>query len=93
MSWAESEKLNEWILRAYENGRREEKERIVKVLEEMQETALSTNTKKGETTAWVIENALVLINGQPTECECDPCGNENCDCRGKRCDFCKAQDV
>lgn len=33
MSWAESEKLNEWIERAYENGRREEQERIIKLLE------------------------------------------------------------
>ena len=33
MSWTESEKLNEWLLRAYENGRREEKECIVKLLE------------------------------------------------------------
>jgi len=23
-----------------------------------------------------------------TECYCDPCGDENCDCRGKRCNFC-----
>ena len=34
MSWAESEKLNEWIERAYENGKREEQERIIKLLEE-----------------------------------------------------------
>ena len=33
MSWAESEKLNEWIQRAYENGRAEERERIIKLLE------------------------------------------------------------
>lgn len=33
MSWAESEKLNEWLFRAYENGRREEKECIAKLLE------------------------------------------------------------
>jgi hypothetical protein len=23
-----------------------------------------------------------------TECYCDPCGDENCDCRGKRCNYC-----
>lgn len=34
MSWAESEKLNEWIERAYENGRREERERIIKLLKD-----------------------------------------------------------
>lgn len=33
MSWTESEKLNEWIHRAYENGRAEEQERIIKLLE------------------------------------------------------------
>jgi hypothetical protein len=33
MSWAESEKLNEWIERAYQNGRQEEQDRIVKLLE------------------------------------------------------------
>lgn len=34
MSWAESEKLNEWIERAYQNGKQEEQERIIKLLEE-----------------------------------------------------------
>lgn len=34
MSWTESEKLNEWIERAFENGRAEERERIIKLLEE-----------------------------------------------------------
>ena len=33
MSWAESEKLNEWIERAYQNGKKEEQERIIKLLE------------------------------------------------------------
>ncbi len=33
MSWAESEKLNEWIERAYQNGKKEEQDRIVKLLE------------------------------------------------------------
>lgn len=33
MSWTESEKLNEWIERAFENGRAEERERVVKLLE------------------------------------------------------------
>jgi NAD-dependent SIR2 family protein deacetylase len=93
MSWAESEKLNEWIERAYENGRREEQERIIKLLEEMQGTSLATQTDEGNKTAWILENAIVLIKGEPTECECDPCGNETCTCQGKRCSFCKAQDV
>ena len=32
MSWAESEKLNEWIERAFENGKREEQQRIINLL-------------------------------------------------------------
>lgn len=36
MSWTESEKLNEWIERAFENGRAEEQERIIKLLEEIE---------------------------------------------------------
>jgi hypothetical protein len=32
MSWTESEKLNEWIERAYENGRNEERTAIVEFL-------------------------------------------------------------
>jgi hypothetical protein len=35
MSWSESEKLNEWILRAYENGKREEQQRIINLLLEI----------------------------------------------------------
>jgi len=25
---------------------------------------------------------------QESECTCDPCGDRDCDCYGKRCDFC-----
>jgi hypothetical protein len=32
MSWTESEKLNEWIERAYQNGKREEQDRIINLL-------------------------------------------------------------
>jgi hypothetical protein len=78
MGWSESEKVDEWILRAYENGRREERERIIKLLEENDHYSVD----------WLIE----LINGQPTECECDPCGDENCTCQGKRCKFCQAKE-
>jgi hypothetical protein len=35
MSWTESEKLNEWIERAYQNGKREEQERIINLLLEL----------------------------------------------------------
>ena len=33
-----------------------------------------------------------MSNNELTECECDPCGDETCSCRGKRCDFCKSQE-
>jgi hypothetical protein len=78
MSWAESEKLNEWILRAYENGRREEQERIIQLMHESDSAC--------------VEWAVALIKGEPTDCECDPCGDETCSCQGKRCDFCKGKD-
>ena len=43
---------------------------------------------------WVMTGAeQILIKSKPNECECDPCGDENCTCQGKRCEFCKAQDV
>ena len=32
MSWTENDKLNEWIERAYPNGRREEQDRIVTLI-------------------------------------------------------------
>jgi hypothetical protein len=33
MSWAENEKLDEWIQRAYENGISKEQQRIINLLE------------------------------------------------------------
>jgi hypothetical protein len=35
---------------------------------------------------FIIENPVL------TECECDPCGNPECKCFGKRCDYCFAKD-
>lgn len=34
MSWTENEKLNEWIARAYENGKADEKARLLKRIKE-----------------------------------------------------------
>jgi hypothetical protein len=34
MSWTESEELNSWIHRSYEMGKNEERQRIIKLLEE-----------------------------------------------------------
>jgi hypothetical protein len=47
-----------------EDGIAEERARIIKVLEEMQETALATETNEGSKTAWVLENAIALIKGK-----------------------------
>lgn len=58
MSWAENEKLNEWIERAYENGKREEQERIIKLLVEADTTNLTTEELKG----WYF--SLALIKGK-----------------------------
>jgi hypothetical protein len=82
MSWSESEKLNEWLERAYENGKRKEQERIIEILE--QQLSCSCETP--------ISHAIRLIEGMITECECDPCGDETCTCQGKRCDFCKGRE-
>jgi hypothetical protein len=93
MSWTESEKLNEWILRAYENGRQEEKKCIIKLLE----VIIEERSALGETQEIVNEIAnlnylIELIEGEPRECECDPCDSKDCSCRGKRCNFCKGRD-
>ena len=40
MSFTESEELNKWIHRSYEIGKREERERIIKLLEENLEGVL-----------------------------------------------------
>ena len=86
MSWAENEKLNEWIERAYQNGKREEQERITKLLIEADTTSLTDEELKG----WYF--ALIVVNGKSIECECDTCDNPDCDCRGRRCSFCLGQD-
>ena len=38
-----------------------ERERIIKLLKEIQKTALNTKTETGTITAWAIQNAMVLI--------------------------------
>jgi len=75
MSFTESEELNKWIHRSYEIGKREERERIIKLLGEFD--WLATDSKR----------IIALIKGEPYECECDPCNDASCSCR-KKCDFC-----
>lgn len=75
MSWAESEKLNEWIQRAYENGRAEEQERIIKLLKEEIATCQENNLDENGfrqfdwQTYWDVriqefEVAIALIKGK-----------------------------
>lgn len=46
MSWTENEKLNEWIERAYENGKREEQQRIIDLLVELKAVRRCAATDK-----------------------------------------------
>jgi hypothetical protein len=46
MSWTENEKLNEWIERAYENGKREEQQRIIDLLVELKAARRCAATDK-----------------------------------------------
>jgi hypothetical protein len=65
MSWAENEKLDEWIQRAYENGKREEQERIIKLLEENAHTEelLSVGFYEPEPIIY-LSTAIALIKGE-----------------------------
>ncbi len=45
-------------------GSQLQREQIIRLLKEMQDTALETQTDKGKQTAWVLENALTLIQGE-----------------------------
>ena len=56
-----AEKVREFYRR---QGEERERARLMKLLKEMQVTALSTETDKGKQTAWVLENAMVLMKGQ-----------------------------
>jgi len=38
-----------------------ERDRVIQLLQEMQETALATGSDKGKQTGWVLENAIVII--------------------------------
>lgn len=59
--------LNRWREAGKQIGRKigvvEERKRIIELLLEMQQTALATNTEKGNTSAWAFENAIALIKG------------------------------
>jgi hypothetical protein len=53
--------LENFPIEAYRLGVLEEHVRIVKLLEEMQKTALATRTRTGKRTAWVLEYTKVII--------------------------------
>jgi hypothetical protein len=46
-----------------EQGATAEQQRIIELLKEMQGTSLASQTDEGNKTAWVLENAIVLIKG------------------------------
>jgi len=56
-----AEKVREFYRR---RGEERERARLIKLLSEMQVTSLGTETNKGKQTAWVLENAIVLIKGE-----------------------------
>jgi hypothetical protein len=66
----------------YAEGEKNEQERILALVEN--ELSCTCGTP--------FSHLLDLIKGKLTECECDPCDNENCGCRSQRCDFCKDKD-
>jgi hypothetical protein len=47
-------------------GEKNERERIIAILNKMSDTASATGTKAGTKTVWVIENAIALIEREKT---------------------------
>jgi len=45
-------------------GECRERERIIKLLEEMKQVCLSSTSEIGEHNAWTLENAIALIKGE-----------------------------
>ena len=39
-----------------------------------------------------VECQTIREENKPTECICDPCDSNECECYGKRCEYCKTQD-
>lgn len=73
---------------AYKLATADELDRIVKLIE-------------GLPFIWMGDTQLVQISRDKiieaiqipaAECSCDPCGDRECDCWGKRCDYCQNQD-
>jgi HrpA-like RNA helicase len=60
------DELERWRDAGKDVGRKlgviQERQRIIELLREMQETALATKTAKGKQTGVVLENAIVLIS-------------------------------
>jgi hypothetical protein len=49
---------------AHAAGVKTERERIIKLLEEMRDACLSVTSKIGDHNAWTLENAIALIKGE-----------------------------
>ena len=45
-------------------GEQAERERIIKLLEEMKQACLSSESQIGNHNAWTLENAIALIKGE-----------------------------
>ena len=64
MSWTESEKLNEWLLRAYENGRREERERIIQLIQNFDEEYENKDCHHVKYEKFSMDEIIDLIKGE-----------------------------
>lgn len=56
-----SERVREFYRR---QGECRERERIIKLLEEMKQACLSSTSEIGDHNAWTLENAIALIKGE-----------------------------
>ena len=69
------------LTNAYKAGREAEREYLVSLVEKLAFT-------------WMGDKKLLTIGKDElldllqAECSCDPCGSPECDCYGKRCDYC-----
>ena len=52
------------VLAATRVGAFEEQQRIIKVIQKMQDTTSLVNTEQGKSNFWVLENVIQLIKGE-----------------------------
>ena len=83
---------------AFDTGVIAERNRILKILaqaewhEETRDyTARDTDLKHIPQYCTTCQLQAEILNVEPTECTCDPCGDRECDCHTQRCNYCKAK--